>query len=317
MLLGLAALLAGCGELPRPFEGNPGRMGRLLAMPPPARLAVGVPDGALLPDAAVALFRNDVASVLSDGDVPAVDAPAQRGDWRLALGADLHAGQVVPHFTVIDPVGKSRGSIDGAPVDPEQWSAGSPATLRQVAAAAAVPVSTLLTSIEARRQMSDPNSLLNRPARVAVLSVTGAPGDGDHALQRKMHDQLPGHGEIVQDDAAGADFTVAGHVKVTPTGPDDGTVEITWVVNDARGKQAGVVAQVHDEKLALIGGYWGELATAVCTEAAGGVHEVISNQLMKRPPPTAATTPVTPVTPPAPAATAPAAADVLAAPPAS
>jgi len=287
-LLGLAALLAGCGELPRPFEGNPGRMGRLLAMPPPARLAVGVPDGALLPDASVALFRNDVASALSDGDVPAVDAPAQRGDWRLALGADLQAGRVVPHFTVIDPVGKSRGSIDGAPVDPGQWSAGTPATLRQVAAAAAAPVSTLLTSIEARRQMSDPNSLLNRPARVAVLSVTGAPGDGDHALQRKMRDQLPGHGETVQDAAAGADFTVTGHVKVTPTGPDDGTVEVTWVVNDARGKQAGVVAQVHDEKLALIGGYWGELATAVCTEAAGGVHEVISNQLMKRPPPAAA-----------------------------
>ena len=310
----MAAVLAGCGELPRPFEGNPGRMGRLLAMPPPARLAVGIPDGAMLPDASAALFRHDVASALSDGDVPAVDAPPQRGDWRLTLGADLHAGQVTPHFTVIDPVGKSRGSVDGPSIAAEQWSAGTPATLQQVAAAAATPVSTLLTSIEARRQMSDPTSLLNRPAKVTVLSVTGAPGDGNRSLQRKMHDLLPEHGEIVQDNAAGADFTVAGHIKVTPTGPDDGTVEVTWIVNDARGKQAGVVAQVHDEKLALLNGYWGELATAVCTEAAGGVHEVIANQLMKRPATASATTP------PASSATPPpiapdAAARVLAAPP--
>ncbi len=282
-LLALLTLLTSCGDLPRPFAGNVGRMGRLLAQPPPARLAVTAPDAALLAQPARHQLAADVATSLAGLEVPAFSVDPHPGDWRLTVSAERQGSAVVPRFTVIDAVGKTRGSVAGTPVDAEAWQAAAPGTLQQVADAAATPVSGLLTSIEASRQMSDPNSLLNRPARVAVLPITGAPGDGDRSLQRLMREQLTQHGESAQDDPAGADFTVTGLVKVTPTTPGDSTVEITWTVADSRGKQAGVVAQVHDEKLDIISGYWGELATAVCTEAAGGVHEVIANQLLKRP----------------------------------
>lgn len=305
VLLALATLLAGCGDVPHPFQGNIGRAGRLLAQPPPSRLAVNAPDGALLTDIPRRLLTADVATSLASLEVPAFSVDPHPGDWHLAVTAEQQGGQVAPRFTVTDAVGKTRGSVAGAPVDAASWAAGAPATLQQVADAAAAPVSALLTSIEASRQMNDPNSLLNRPARVAVLQVAGAPGDGNRSLQRVMREQLPQHGESIQDAAAGADFTVTGHVKVTPSGPADGTVEITWTVNDARGAQAGVVAQVHDEKLDAMNGYWGELATAVCTEAAGGVHEVIANQLLKRPPAVARPTVASPVAAPPPV-TAPA-----------
>ena len=62
-------------------------------------------------------------------------------------------------------------------------------------------IATLLTRIEAARQQSDPNSLVNRPARVLVKEVTGAPGDGNRQLSRQIRQELPKLGEVVQDTA--------------------------------------------------------------------------------------------------------------------
>jgi len=47
-------LLAGCGDLPRPFQGRPGAVATQLLQPPPARLAIPAPSAALLSDAAAA-----------------------------------------------------------------------------------------------------------------------------------------------------------------------------------------------------------------------------------------------------------------------
>src|ERR1700675_4935688 len=70
--LGLLALLAGCGDLPRPFAGYPGATALRLAQPPPARLAVPVPTNALLGDEVSAAYDKTLVAALQDQDVPAV-----------------------------------------------------------------------------------------------------------------------------------------------------------------------------------------------------------------------------------------------------
>ncbi|HWA79073.1 MAG TPA: hypothetical protein VG848_02065, partial [Acetobacteraceae bacterium] len=80
-LLLVPLLLAGCGDFPRPFQGNPGAAALRLAVPPPPLLAVPAPPTALLSDMASRTFATDIATALADRTIPAVASPARRGDW--------------------------------------------------------------------------------------------------------------------------------------------------------------------------------------------------------------------------------------------
>jgi hypothetical protein len=289
LCLAAAALPAGCGDLPRPFQGNPGATAQRLAQPPPARLAVAPPGTALLGDDQAVALAGDLAASLQQASIPAVAAPAlgdhgHPGDWHLEVTAQLQGTRVVPTFTVTNPRGVGQGSVQGAPVDAADWQAGRSATLQQVADAAAPAIASLLTSIEAARQQSDPNSLVNRPARVYVAEVVGAKGDGDDALTHQMRQSLPTHGDVVQTTAAGADYTVLGHVVLGPAVKGSQRVEVAWQVNDATGADCGRVTQLNDVPAGSLDTYWGDVAVVVAQQAAGGVHEVISNRVIGRVP---------------------------------
>ncbi|MCW3476036.1 hypothetical protein [Limobrevibacterium gyesilva] len=274
----LLGLLAGCGSLPRPFEGNPGATALRLAQPPPARLAVPAPGTAFLTDAASDSLARNLAAALVDQEVPAVaDAPG-RTDWRLIITAETRGETIVPGYTVQDPAGVDQGATEGLPISAASWAAAAPATLKQAAADAAPRVASLLTHIEAARRQSDPNSLVNRPARVAFTGVTGAPGDGNQSLTRQIRDQLSKLGQVLQDTDQGADFTLVGEVKTAPIAGGQMRVEIQWLVKDARGAEAGRVVQLNEVPRGTLDGYWGDIALVVAQEAAGGVRDVIVNQ---------------------------------------
>lgn len=274
----LAALLAGCGDLPQPFAGKPGALGRILSRPPPLRLAVPAPTNALLPDGADATYADAVAAALVAREVPAEAGPPRKGDWRLDLTAELSGNMVTPSFAVTDPNGKLQGKTQGPPVDAALWAAGAPDTLRQEGAASGPAIATLLTRIDAVLRRSDPNSLLNRPPRVLVADVTGAPGDGNRSLALEMRRLLPQLGEMVQDTPQGADFTVAGQVT-TSAGPDASTrVEIAWHVVDAQGHDLGKVVQLNDVPKGSLDGLWGDVAMVVAQQAAAGIKEIIDRQ---------------------------------------
>jgi hypothetical protein len=282
-LLGVLLLLAGCGDLPRPFAGNPGATALRLARPPPSRLAVPTPGAALLGDQAAAGYAAAVASALVDQEVPAVAAPAGKDDWRLDLTAERRGGAVVPGFTVVDPTGAPQGKTEGDAVATAAWSQGSTATLRRTAATAAPAVATLLTRIDAARRGADPHSLLNRPARVWLKPVTGAPGDGNTSLTRQMREQLSQQALVVQDTASGTDFTVQGDVATQTIAGDQQRVEIIWVVTDAENRECGRVAQLNEVPRGSLNGLWADVALVVAREAAGGIHDVIANHIGGKP----------------------------------
>jgi len=278
-LLLLASLLpAACGDLPQPFLGNPGAEGRILAQPPPSRLAVPAPPNALLPDAAADQFSDTLAKALRAQEIPAVQGPAQPGDWRLDVSASLQGDAVRPVYRVLDPTGKERGESDGTPIPSAAWASASSATLSSAATAAAPNIASLLTSIEAAIQRADPNSLYNRPARVLVPEVTGAPGDGNLALTRQMRSILGQLGPVVQTTPAGADFIVQGQVKVVPIAGGQQRVEIQWIIRTPSGDERGRVVQLNDVPAGTLNGYWGDIATVVAQEAAGGVRDVLLRQ---------------------------------------
>jgi hypothetical protein len=125
---------------------------------------------------------------------------------------------------------------------------------------------------------ADPNSLYNRPAKVQVADVTGAPGDGDLALTKQLKSKLAALGPMVQDSATGADFIVQGDVKMVPIPGHQERVEIQWSVKNASGDERGKVVQLNEIPAGSLDHYWADVAMVVATEAAGGVNDVILRQ---------------------------------------
>lgn len=272
-------VLSGCGDLPQPFAGNPGAAARRLSQPPPSRLLVLPATNALLPDSGVAAFPQAIAGALADRGVPAIAEAGKNGDWRLAITAELQGNSVTPAFSVRNPADKPKGTVKGPPVPADEWQVASADTLKREAEAAAPAISDLLDKIEAAREESDPNSLLNRPPRVLVKGVTGAPGDGNTSLAHQISLDLGKGGVVIQKDPEGADYIVECHVNTVPAGPGTTRIELQWIVTDAQGREAGRVVQLNEVPSASITGLWGEAAIAAGQEAAAGVREVIDKQL--------------------------------------
>ncbi len=278
----LPLLLAACGTLPEPFYGNPGPEGARLSIPPAPVLMVPTPKAALLDSKAAAAFAGDLAGALVNYDVPSVAAPAGKRDWRLQITAQQSGGSVTPAYVITGPDGKRYGQQSGAPEPAQSWTSGNAATLSAAAAADAPALSKLLANINAQVQQSNPDSLENRPPRIFVGAVTGAPGDGDTALPMNLKRALPGPDDMLADDAKDADFTVTCAVKSKPDTGGQMQVELDWVVRDGNNRVAGQVTQIHDLNPGDITPYWGDVAAAAAREAAGGIQQVVSNAVLKK-----------------------------------
>ncbi len=278
----LLLLLAGCGNLPQPFLGRPGATATRLSQPPPSRLSVPVPSQSLLPDAANAAWATAMADALTAEDIPAVAGSRPR-EWSLGMTAELRGPDVIPIYTIRNPANESMGTSESPPIPAAQWSDGSPATLAAAAKTAAPGIASLLGRIEAAAKQSDPNSLLNRPARIWFTGVTGAPGDGNTSLPAQMRAKLTALGLVIQDDARGADFSLAGTVNAEPGLAGTIRIEVQWTVADAQGER-GRILQLNEVPPVTVNRFWGDVAVAVAAEAAGGVRDVILNATGSRKP---------------------------------
>lgn len=280
-LCGLPLPLSGCFDMPHPFA-NPGDAARkLVAHPPPGRLAVPAPSVSLLSNDAASLWARDMAQAMLAQSVPAVAQATRPGDWWLRMSATREGGQVVPHFAVVTPEGKARGSQDGVPIPAAIWSSGDPEMLAAVAQAEAPRVAQTLTGIQAAAMAQDPNSLMRRSARVYFAGVQGAPGDGDKALAKVFVAVFPDAKDTLVDQAKGADYTVRCIVKLGPVqagseGKPQQHIELAWHVVAADGTEAGAATQLHDIAAHSLDHAWGDVAAAAAEEAAGGVRQIIS-----------------------------------------
>jgi hypothetical protein len=271
----LLLLPAACGDLPEPFLGNPGATARRLAVPDTPMLVVPPPSNALLAAPNNADFAEQLASGLRDGEIPAQARPPGKNEWRLAVTARRDGDRVVPRYAVLDPSGHEQGSIDGSPIEAPGWAAGAPWVLGSAAKDAVPKVLALMTSIRATRDRADPNSLMNRAARVYVPEVTGAPGDGNVSLTKAIRSGLAEFGPLIQTAPDSPDFIVQGTVVVTLLKDGKQQVEIAWAVTRPSGVLCGKVSQLNSVPAGSLDHYWGDVAVAVAQEASGGINTVV------------------------------------------
>lgn len=275
--------LAGCGSLPQPFLGQPGREAAILSVPPPPDLVVPPATHAMLDDRAASTYAGLLAADLVKRDVPTVATKATASDWRLLTTASLSGTAVTPHFRIIGPNGHVYDRVAGAPVPASAWAGGDHAALAASAESAAARLSTDLKAVNAEVQHSNPGSLENRPARVDFTGVSGAPGDGDHSLALNLRRDLRRAGIVLVKTRSNADFLLSGKVKATPHGSAADIVELQWIVDDRRGQTIGKVSQLHELKRADMMPYWGDVARAAAQQAALGIKQVIVNATPKAP----------------------------------
>lgn len=275
----LAVLLPACGDLPQPFRGNPGGQAGTLAAPPAYRLAIPAPAEALLTSAQAAGFAEALSTALLATEVPASATEPLPLDWRLTVEARLQGNSVVPRYRLTDPDGRPQGEAEGARIPARDWSDASPTVLRRVARDAAPRIADLLLRAEAAAKGMDPAALAAAgPPRIYVPAVRGAPGDGNQALTARLREALGQHGMVVQDVAEGARFAVTGQVHVVPQ-PQTRTqrVEILWTISRQDGEDLGRVLQLNEVPQGVLERFWGDVAFAAATEAAGGVRTVVAN----------------------------------------
>ena len=281
-LLLAALLLTSCGTLPEPFYGYPGAEGARLATPPPPVLIIPPPGGALLTDDAAGLYASDLAAALVNLDVPSIAKPAEKTDWRLTTTASLNGNNVIPAYAITGPDGKSYGSQTGHPVAAEDWSNGNPQALAAAANADAPALTKLLTNVNAAVQQSNPESLENRPARLYLGAVAGAPTDGDNALALDLTRDLPGIDTVMVDNPIQADFVITGAVKPQPDANNQILVQLTWTIRDSNNRVIGDVTQLHDLSPSDITPHWGDVAAAAASEAASGIQEAVTNATLHK-----------------------------------
>ncbi len=176
----------------------------------------------------------------------------------------------------MNSLGVAKGTAQGAPVPVATWSQNDPAMLKAVAEQSAPGIDALLTQIQAARLHDDPNSLQNRPARVYLSGVKGAPGDGDKSLVQQMRIKLAGYGIVVQDTAKDSDYQLRCEIRTAPAPAGQLKVELQWVVDDSRGER-GRVVQLNEVPEAAVSRYWGDVAVVVAEQAAGGIKDVLFN----------------------------------------
>jgi hypothetical protein len=274
MIVLAGALLAACGNLPRPFapddkkEGNP-----LLMLADRGGVVVRPIDG--LPPDDAALLASKTIDALQKQNVPAMtgrgNATSYVLDGVLRPAPDGSASLV---FQLVDP----RGVIITnyiATLPPRAGAAGLTRVAQETAAAMA-------EHLQPNPANGAPTQIPRR--RVVIGEITGAPGgdSGSRALARALSYALERVKVPIADKADGETLAVTGSVKVTPKPGTVRNVAFRWTVLNAEGTEMGKVDMANDVPVEYLDRGWADLANAVAEAAADGIADIVERNSVKR-----------------------------------
>lgn len=109
-----------------------------------------------------------------------------------------------------------------------------------------------------------------------IVTITGAPGDGNTALAVAIHNELAGIGLPISDKTRGPKYRLDVHVTVG-NARDDGNqpVEVEWWLRNPEGKNQGTVTQRVELPEGELNGPWGNDATYAARAAAQGILRLL------------------------------------------
>lgn len=285
----LSVVLSGCAAItepfgmqdpfaiPTPFQGverNDRMIAQAIEVP---ALVVEAPVG-LGPELAGAV-RDHVVAAARKHDVPALDEPtamawvlrAQAAALRSADGKGKPVERVVLTWELVDSGGKVRAQFGASFA-----SAETDVSESAVALLAEQTVENLDVALRRpRTQVAEAAPVAAEKPTVWVGVIKGAPGDGNKALAQALSAILPLKGVRIEAKKAKAQWRIEGAVKVTSASDKQDMVTLTWRVLDAKGKEAGTIAQRNPVPKGSLNKAWGQSAAFAAEAAAEGIAQLI------------------------------------------
>src|SRR5690606_3653819 len=258
-----AVILAGCGDLPRPFK--------------PSSFKESVDLRALAYDSTVMVMPPE-------GDIPADPLPITEAlrDALLAEGLiattwnEAEGGLLLTGQAWTEPLDESRDSlsidwsIDGPAgrlaryrqeraLPAGAWQSSNPQALVEIAgeAAAALVPQLYGPPVEEALVPGFPG------ARLVIQPVTGAPGDGNEALAEALRIAVRRADLPLAEVPGQRDLAIRGTVDVRPAGPGQEEVAIVWRLEDPQGEELGKISQANAMQAGSLDDHWGSIAVLV------------------------------------------------------
>ena len=279
LLLALPALTA-CGQLPRPFQSEPGTPNELLVLKDRGGIVVA-PIAGELPADPERLVRV-MAERLKDLNVPATTR-GLNGETRVLQGLAERQPrpgrppEVVISWELWELDGRMVGAYTqrrafGAPGQTEDDPADGDALIDALAAEAAPKIAALVQA-PAEREAAVPGY---PGARLVVPPLSEGPGDSRESLPPALRAALAKAGLPLAEREGPEDILVLGRVAVEPAGAGLESVAVVWSVVSLRdGQELGQVDQRNQVPAGSLDGPWGPLAGTVAQGAAAGILDLL------------------------------------------
>jgi len=275
-LLLAGAVLAACGQLPRPFQPEGKSSNALLQLRDRAGIMVQ-PIVGDAPASGTALAKV-MAARLRELDIPAATGIGNQGSQRLTGRAVVRPlarkrEEILLYWELRDASGRRTGlHTQRHEQAAGTWAAGAPALLAELAEKAA-PVFAAMVQDPPVKAAAIPGF---PRARLVILPLTGAPGDAGESLPRALKAELAAAKVPVAHRIGEADLLVLGDVTV---GPADGglqAVSIRWsLISADDDRELGTIAQQNVVPAGSLNGPWGPVAEEVARATAAGLIDLL------------------------------------------
>lgn len=264
------ATLAGCGELPRPFEGAHNNDADLRLMPvDKAGMVVHPPEG--MPGPAADALTRALIDALRNEDVAAMTGPGNAASLVLGGTATAEPAGWAIHLALADANRTSLGSVTshanpGAVDDPKAWS----------------PVAKeMAKSIAAMLQTDGTSPRADQPT-VAIGDVRGLPDGERRMLVHALEFVLQRARVQVAATPDKATHVIAGDITIAPphggSGKEQRNVDVKWTVARADKSEVGQLHQSNDVPVDMLDHDWPDIAMAVADAAVDGIVDLVNRR---------------------------------------
>ena len=266
-------LLAACQPLPHPFADET-RAPSTPVLAPPDAVGIVVPPVAGAPPPAAAAVATAMADALMKEDVPADTAETNSRSYHLTGTATAEPLGDHTRVTIAWQLAGADGHVvatetESAEVADAAWREGD---TEMAKALVARPAPVLAQRVEG----DAPLEHAVKAALLGITPVTGASGDGAHALSLAIAAALQRAGVALQekpDDKPS--YLLAGKVAIGAARGGHQEVTIVWALSRPDGKEIGRVSQENAVPAGSLDGRWGDTAYDVATAAVGGIVQLL------------------------------------------
>lgn len=265
--------MAGCGPLPRPFKEGSGVESPFEAIQDSAGVVVVPIEGA--PAAVSGPLTEILAAALVRRGVPATTGGALTNGFLLEglAGPPGPAGGLSIDWKLTDESGENVTAFSTRhPVTQAAWQSGRAADLGRIADATAAEIAESLRGPAVSAQEIP----RKQRSRFAVVSVEGAPGDGNEALKTAFEAVLRRAGLPVTANPEEAAILIYGVVTVKPAADGSDSLSLVWTLRDPEGAEIGELRQSNQVRHGELDAKWGALAYDITAAVISDVTRIMA-----------------------------------------